>query len=115
MLRIALVGDRFLTSDLILKLIGEVVEPEVGACEVRTMQLEWPDDTPVADDELHEYVGDPAAIAAFVGDAHVVVTQVAPLSRLLIEQAPCLEMLAPARGGPVSVNVAAATARGIPV
>lgn len=115
MLRIAVVGDRFITPEIVCQLIGEVVEPVVGKCDVRALQLEWPDHTPVADDELHEYVGDPAMIAEFARDAHVVVTQVAPLSRRLIEQSPNLEMLAPARGGPVSVNVQAATARGIPV
>jgi D-3-phosphoglycerate dehydrogenase len=79
------------------------------------MQLDWPDDTPVEDDELQEFVGNPAEIAAFVGDAHLVVTQVAPISRRLIERAAHLQIIAAARGGPVSVNMSAATERGIPV
>src|SRR5688572_25660715 len=115
MLRIAVVGDRFITVELVAELIREVLEPIAGACDIRAMQLEWPDDTPVADDELQEYVGDPAAIAEFVADAQVIVTQVAPVSRQLIEHANQLQIVAVARGGPVSVNVASASARDIPV
>lgn len=115
MLRIAVVGDRFLTAEMITRLIVEQVEPTVGPCMVRAIELDWPDGTPVEDDELQEFVGNPAEIAEFVGDAHVTVTQVAPISRQLIEHAPDLQLIAVARGGPVSVNVAAASAWGIPV
>ena len=115
MLRIAVIGDRFITAELVQERIGGVLEPTVGHCEIRAMQLEWPDDTPVDDDELQEYVGDPQAIAEFVADAQVIVTQVAPISRQLIERASHLQIIAAARGGPVSVNIAAASAHGIPV
>ena len=114
-LQIAVVGDRFITFDLVADLIQEQVVPVTGPCQVAAMTLGWPEDTPIHNDELREFVGDPAEIAAFARDAHVVVTQVAPISRLLIESAQHLQIVACARGGPVSVNVAAATERGIPV
>jgi D-3-phosphoglycerate dehydrogenase len=115
MLRIAVIGDRFITPHLVTTLIGETVEPVVGQCDIRTMELAWPDDTPIHNEELEEFVGDPQEIADFVDDAHVVVTQVAPISRHLIERCSALEVIATARGGPVSVNVAAAAERAIPV
>ena len=52
MLRIAVIGDRFINAELVQGRIGGVLEPTVGHCEIRAMQLEWPDDTPVDDDEL---------------------------------------------------------------
>ncbi len=114
-LKIAVIGDRFITPELVTGLIHEQVVPVTGPCEIIGMTLEWPEDTPIHDEELSEYVGDPAAIAAFAREAQVVVTQVAPISRLLIESARDLQIIACGRGGPVSVNLAAATAHAIPV
>lgn len=115
MVRIAIVGDRFLTVDLIEELLREHLTPVVGDITVTGLELDWPDDTPTEDAELREFVGDPQTIAAFVGEAQVVITQVAPISRRLIEQAPHLAIIGCCRGGPVSVNVTAATEHGIPV
>ena len=67
MLRIAVISDRFLTSELIARLLRQHVEPVVGDFAIRDMKLDWPDDTPISDDEIQEYVGDPAAVARFVG------------------------------------------------
>lgn len=115
MLRIATLSDRFITADLLSDLLNQHLEPVVGELSIRDMALGWPEDTPISDDEILEYVGDPDEVAVFVGDAQVVITQVAPISRALIENASSLQIIAPARGGPVSVNVDAATAAGIPV
>jgi D-3-phosphoglycerate dehydrogenase len=115
LLKIAVIGDRFITPELVAELIAEYVEPVTGPCTLQAMMLGWPEETPVHDDELQEYVGDPAAIAAFAADAQVVVTQVAPIGRVLLDKAANLQIIGCARGGPVSVNLAAATAGGIPV
>jgi D-3-phosphoglycerate dehydrogenase len=114
-LNIAVIGDRFITPELVAELIARHVEPVTGPCAVASMILGWPEDTPVHDDEIQEYVGDPSAIATFAAEANVVVTQVAPIGQHLIEGAPGLQLIACARGGPVSVNLSAATRRGIPV
>lgn len=115
MLNIAVIGDRFITPELVGDLIHRHLTPVTGPCHVETLELGWPEDTPIHDDELREFVGDPAAIADFARPAHVVVTQVAPVGRRLIESARHLQIIACARGGPVSVNLAAATAHAIPV
>lgn len=115
MLRIAVIGDRFITPPLVADVVAELLQPVTGPTLVRSMQLGWPEDTPRNDEELQEFVGEPDEIAAFVADAHLVVTQVAPISRRLIERAKELEIICTARGGPVSVNVAAASERSIPV
>lgn len=115
MLKLALIADRFFRPQIVAELLDRHLRPVVGDLDLTVMEVDWPDDTPIHDDELQEYVGDPAAVAAFAADAHVVITQVAPISRRLIEQAHHLQAIACGRGGPVSVNIAAATARGIPV
>ncbi len=115
MIRIAALSDRFITRDLITSLVRRHVEPVVGEVDIRDMRLDWPDDTPVGNEEIQEYVGDPVDVADFVDDAQVIITQVAPVDGRLIEHASDLEIIAPARGGPVSVNVDAATTAGIPV
>lgn len=115
MLKIAIIGDRFITPELVAGLIEQHIEPVTGPCQVESMMLGWPEDTLVHDEELAEYAGDPAAIAAFAADANVVVTQVAPVGQALLDRAARLQIIACARGGPVNVNLAAATRRGIPV
>ena len=63
---------------------------------------------------LREYVGDPGHIARAVAGHDVLVVHGAPVSSEVLDAAP-LRLVACARGGPVNVDVAAATDRGIPV
>jgi D-3-phosphoglycerate dehydrogenase len=63
---------------------------------------------------LREYVGDPAEVARAVAGYDVLIVQGAPVSAEVLDAAP-LRLVCCARGGPVNVDVAAATERGIPV
>lgn len=47
---------------------------------------------------------------AHLADAPVLVTHLAPLSRAMIEAAPALRLVAVSRGGPVTIDMAAARA-----
>ncbi len=63
---------------------------------------------------IREYAGDPADVAA-AGTGHdVLVVHGAPVTAEILDAAP-LRLICCARGGPVNVDIAAATARGIPV
>jgi len=63
---------------------------------------------------LREYVGDPADLAATVPGHEVLLVHGAPVTAEVLGSAP-LRLVCCARGGPVNVDVAAASARGIPV
>jgi D-3-phosphoglycerate dehydrogenase / 2-oxoglutarate reductase len=63
---------------------------------------------------LREYCGDPAEIAATVAGHDILIVHGAPVSAEVLDAGP-LRLVACARGGPVNVDVAAATDRGIPV
>lgn len=63
---------------------------------------------------LREYVGDPAEIARAVAGQDALIVHGAPVSAEVLGAAP-LRLVCCARGGPVNVDVAAATELGIPV
>jgi D-3-phosphoglycerate dehydrogenase len=62
---------------------------------------------------LKEYQGDPDEIVRFVGKAEALVTHLAPVSAQMLDRMPALKLIAVSRGGPVSVDVAAAPRRGV--
>src|SRR5437762_978367 len=88
-----------------------------GRVELTTMQIaEVTCVPPVTESErrLREYVGDPAEIVRAVAGHDVLIVHGAPVSSEVLGAAP-LRLVCCARGGPVNVDVAAATDRGIPV
>jgi D-3-phosphoglycerate dehydrogenase / 2-oxoglutarate reductase len=88
-----------------------------GEVDLSTMQIdEAGGAAPVTESErgLREYAGDPAQVARAVAGHDVLVVHGAPVSAEVLDAAP-LRLVCCARGGPVNVDVAAATRRGIPV
>jgi D-3-phosphoglycerate dehydrogenase len=108
---IAIIGDRFMLPSVFAERI-------VAACgngvEIRTMEQPWPDE-PMEHGYagssllgLKEFMGHPDEIAAFIGDATMLVTHLAPISRAMLERLPNLEFIAVSRGGPVNIDMQAA-------
>jgi D-3-phosphoglycerate dehydrogenase len=60
-------------------------------------------------------MGGPDDIVAFIGDAPILVTHLAPLSAAMMDRLPELKLVAVTRGGPVNIDIGAARARGIKV
>jgi D-3-phosphoglycerate dehydrogenase / 2-oxoglutarate reductase len=88
-----------------------------GLVDLSTMQIDEAGGAPpvtASERGLREYAGDPAAVASAVAGHDVLVVHGAPVSAEVLDAAP-LRLVCCARGGPVNVDVAAATARGIPV
>jgi len=64
---------------------------------------------------LKEFLGSPRQVIERLHGHDVLVVQAAPVTDDMLQAAPSLRLVCVARGGPVNVDVAAATARGIPV
>lgn len=108
---IAIIGDRFMLSDIFETALMDACG---DAVRCKKHDLPWPDAPmehgyAVAGMEgLKEYLGDPEEVIAFVADAPVLVTHLAPVSRSMLEAMPQLKFVAVSRGGPVNIDMAAA-------
>lgn len=108
-------GDDFVLPRLLSAALYDALPPEAGAIEVRELSLPWPH-VPFGDvGEVHEASGDEDELIAALDGAQACVTQMAPLTRRVLESAPDLQLFAVGRGGPVNVNLQAATEQGVRV
>jgi D-3-phosphoglycerate dehydrogenase / 2-oxoglutarate reductase len=111
--RVLVVGDVYMPAGIFTGALADlgdavaVTELQIGGIEAAP---------PRTDSELslREYVGDPADLVAAVAGHEVLVVHGAPVTAEVLDAAP-LRLVCCARGGPVNVDVAAASARGIPV
>lgn len=118
MKKIAIIGDRFMLSSVFR---DKVVEACGDEHDIRLLEMPWPD-VPMEHgyavegmDGLKEYLGKPDEIVDFVGDAEIVITQLAPFSRGMFAELPDLKLIAVSRGGPVNIDMQAARDAGVRV
>ncbi|UCF92073.1 MAG: 2-hydroxyacid dehydrogenase [Desulfobacterales bacterium] len=114
-MKIVFIGDLFVRSTIFQEAWEQQLGPLLGNVTLLMREVNWPDVPVTHNDEIKEFVGDPGEIAELVRDSQVIVTHVAPISKAAISAAPDLQIIACCRGGPVNINVPAATARKIPV
>lgn len=116
MTEIAIIGDNFMLPEVFAEKIEAACDQELN---IRTMRQPWPDEpmehgyAVAGMDGLKEYFGTAEEVVEFVGEAEIFVTQLAPLSRTMMEKLPNLKLVAVSRGGPVSIDIKAAKDRGI--
>ncbi|MFE4057377.1 2-hydroxyacid dehydrogenase [Streptomyces sp. NPDC059096] len=111
-MRILAAGDHFVAPDLFTR----ELEAEIGRDHtIAELMLDWPL-TPFGPvGEVVEASGDEAAVLAALEGARVCVTQMAPITRKVLEGSPELRLVVVGRGGPVNVNLDAAKERGVQV
>jgi D-3-phosphoglycerate dehydrogenase len=105
-------GDAFITPATLAE--AALV---LGDIEVVEHLSAWPDD-PFRDvDGVREAAGDPASlVAAAAAGIDVLLTHLAPVTAAVLEAAaPTLRVIGSVRGGPVNIDLAAATRLGVPV
>jgi D-3-phosphoglycerate dehydrogenase / 2-oxoglutarate reductase len=107
--RILAVGDSFMPADVFRR--GLTPLGERHALEYLQVDASrTPDDLPI-----REYEGDPGEIAERMPGVEILVVHGAPVTTEVLEAADELRLVCCARGGPVNVDVAAASGRGIPI
>lgn len=112
--KIAIIGDDFIKNNLVESAIkkrwgeGIILKFKHGF-------VNWPGEPFVSGDEVREYVGKEEYTSKMAKDADVLITQLAPVTSKVISGCRKLKVIGCCRGGPVNVNVDAASKKGIPV
>lgn len=110
-MKVAVFGSGFITPETFIREINQQVE----GCEFVSGRLPWPGTPRGNDEEIQEYVGDFDEIVRIASGAEALVTDLAPVNSSMLSQLPDLKFIGVARGGPVNINIPAATDRGIVV
>jgi D-3-phosphoglycerate dehydrogenase / 2-oxoglutarate reductase len=108
-MKIAVVGDPFFPADVLADPLRG------GSDELTLLDLADGDAAPERHGAIREYVGSAQDVAAALGDHEVLLVHAAPVTAEVLDAAPRLALIGCARGGPVNVDLEAATQRGIPV
>jgi D-3-phosphoglycerate dehydrogenase len=108
--RVLCAGDRFISARLLADAAAAAFPTEPVLHESA-----WPDQPFREVDGVREAAGDPAELAALVPGAEALLTHLAPVTEAVLSAATGLRVVGVTRGGPVNVDLAAATALGIPV
>jgi D-3-phosphoglycerate dehydrogenase len=114
MLKILAISDLFikkerLESELIAKL------SKFDKIEIIHITNDWPLTPPQDGSEVKEYVGSEEEIVKAASGVDLILTHVGPITAKVMRQAGHLRAIGVLRGGPVNVNIQAATALKVPV
>ena len=112
--RILVIGDRFCPSSVLRSAFAALeAEHDVDYGDVAD-EPEWVPTT-ASDLRIREYMGSPRQVIELLDRHEILVMQGAPVTQAVIDADPDLRLICCARGGPVNVDIEAATARRIPV
>ena len=111
-LRVLCAGDLFITADS----LAEAARQELGS-QISTVlqQTRWPDEAFGPVDKVREAAGNPGDVVRLAAGAQVILTHLAPITAAVFDAAPELRVVGVTRGGPVNVDLDAATAHAVPV
>jgi D-3-phosphoglycerate dehydrogenase len=112
MTHILIAGDHFVTADL----FGEALARELtGRVTTSELLLPWPYEPFGPIGTVQEASGSVAEVIAAAQASDIVVTQMAPFTAEVFDACPDLKLVGVCRGGPVNVDLDAATAAGVVV
>lgn len=113
-MKVLVVGDSFVPA----RVFAGVFDALTPDHEIRYADIHEPVDfeasTP-SERSISEYVGTPHEMSELLADADVLVVHGAPVTEEVMRAGSRLQLLGCARGGPVNVDLAAATRLGLPV
>lgn len=108
--KVLVAGDRHILSSLMVQALREELGEDL---EVTTIDFEWPMEPHVNVAEVKEAAGSEEEVIAAGEGAEVIVTQLAPITQKVLSSLEDLRLVIVTRGGPVNVNVEAATENGV--
>ncbi len=111
--RVVVIGDPYMPASVYAPYLA-VLGDKIAVTSMQIADVTSAPPRTESERRLREYVGDPADVVRAAAGQEVLVVHGAPVSAEVLDAAP-LRLVCCARGGPVNVDVAAATARGIPV
>jgi D-3-phosphoglycerate dehydrogenase len=110
--RVLVAGDHFVLNRLLIEAVRARSPRELEFAE---LTLDWPLVPFGRVAEVDEASGTEDQLIEALGDAEICLTQMAPLTRRVIEAAPRLKLIGIGRGGPVNANLRAAAEHGVAV
>ena len=110
-----ILGDDFTPAAIFEEAFRIRLATHAGTISYVGVDVEASELTAVGSDEVAEAFGDVAEVARLAASCQLLVTTFAPVTGAILDKAPELLAISCGRGGPVNVNLAAATARGIPI
>ena len=110
MVKVLVAGDRFILPEILL----EALARHVPDAETTVIKSDWPV-TPFAQvGEVDEAEGDEGALIRALEGCEIAFVHASPFTEKVIAAvAPTLKLITVGRGGPVNINVAAATTHGV--
>lgn len=113
-MKILVVGDSYLPVPVFRRAFTDLpADHQVTYVQVNAGELLVP--RTASEKAISEYEGTPDQLRAALTDEEVLVVHGAPVTDAVLDASPKLALVCCARGGPVNVDVATATLRGIPV
>jgi D-3-phosphoglycerate dehydrogenase len=111
-IRVLAAGDRFVLP----RLLSAAVAAELGSKAIMSeYEMAWPDEAFGSVGEVDEASGTEERLIEALRGVEAIVTQLAPVTRRVIDASKSLKFIGVSRGGPVNINVEAAHERGITV
>ncbi len=104
-------GDRFITAAA----LAEAAVRHIDGARTIKVESNWPDE-PFGDvDGVREAAGPVSDLVEAIAECDVVLTHLAPITAEVIKAGSHLALIGSVRGGPVNIDVEAASTHGVPV
>jgi D-3-phosphoglycerate dehydrogenase len=113
-MRILVIGDPYCPSGTLRAAFDGLESDHTVTFADVVPEPAWRPST-ASESRIRETTGSPAQVQRLLDGHDVLVVQAAPVTEEVLDGSPSLRLICCVRGGPVNVDVAAATARGIPV
>ena len=115
-MRVVCAGDEFISARLLADAVVAELDRVGLAAEPLPIDSRWPSEPFEEVDGVREAAGDPGRLAELVAGADALVTHLAPVTKEVITAGRgSLRVVGVTRGGPVNVDLSAATDAGVPV